>query len=120
EEDKAAVLQFARDLTGELDGSDRIVLVTGTLEKRTVTGPAGHAAAALASFRLPEFQQHAVSPELAESAVAELAKSLGWAARGSETLSQYLFDRLTGWEPAETLIREVSGHAVKFDELTKK
>jgi ATP-dependent helicase YprA (DUF1998 family) len=119
----AAVLQFARDLTGLVDDSShRVRLITGTDERRSGARPGtATEAALLAAFDLAGFQQFAITQAPAREAVKRLADTTGWSPLPEdESLAQYLFDRLTGWGPAEELIRSLTGQSIEFSQLATR
>jgi ATP-dependent helicase YprA (DUF1998 family) len=118
---RAAVVQFARDLTGISSSSSRVMrLVPGTREVRNGARDGTAAEAdALAAFDLPTFQNFHLDDAAAVAAVGALAIALGWEAPPTNPmdLGTYLFDRLTGFGPMESLINQVSGQAVELDSL---
>ncbi len=116
-----AVIEFARDLTGLSDiSSHGISLIQGTREKRKVKQEAStDTPDILAAFRLGDFQQFHINQEIAVKAVKDLGKAFNWpnVENASEDLAQFLFDSLSGWEPVENLIEEISGNATEFSKL---
>lgn len=119
-EAEAATLRFARELTGLPPSAGNISLVRGVPEKRTGARQGAVAEAdALAQLRLADLQAFALDRPPAVDAVRDLAKVLGWPAPPhlSDQLPDYLFNHLTGFGPAEQLIREISGEAMEFGDL---
>jgi ATP-dependent helicase YprA (DUF1998 family) len=130
EKAQQAVIQFAHDLTGLHGSSGRhFQLVSGTLEQRAGARPGtASEGAALAAFDLSAFQG---APSDVEGASAEthargaalrgLALTLGWTSppEDFDGLRRYLFDALTGFGPAEELIRRVSGNAIELNVLSQ-
>ncbi|OIQ07933.1 ATP-dependent RNA helicase RhlE [Moorella thermoacetica] len=124
EEAEQAILKFARDLTGLSEASPlKFRLIKGEKEKRSGnrTGTAAEAAA-LAQFDLGGFQQFWTNKLAAVRAVQSLAADLSWPAFSGDPdeLDQYLFERLTGFGPAEELIRLVAGTAIEFSDLAAR
>jgi ATP-dependent helicase YprA (DUF1998 family) len=115
-----AVAQFGRDLTGLSANSARaMTVITGTREARAGQ-QAGSAqeAAALGNFDLQSFENHAVDTAGARRAVAALAQVLEWSPLNDEDdLADFLFQRLSGFGPAELLIQSVSGAALALPDL---
>ena len=120
QDSEARVLRFAHDLTGLAKSSTRnFALIKGRLESRTGQRPASASEApALASLDLPAFQNYSVDEAGSRAAVSALAMALGWTplAEGAD-LAGYLFERLTGFGPAELLINRVSGAAIALHDL---
>lgn len=121
EEAKQGVLAFARDLTGlpaRLTG--RLEIIQGSPEQRS-GARSGNAREleALSWFDLGAFQSNRVDSDAAFAAVRSLAASLEWPAFPDSfaELSQYLFDTLTGFGPAEAMIKLVSGRAIPLELL---
>lgn len=121
EEAKEGVLTFSRDLTGlpaRLAG--RFEVIQGSPETRLGARPANTAEhEPLARFDLGAFQTNRLDPNPALAAVSALAGSLCWppCPDSIQDLGQYLFDRLTGFGPAEELVKLVSGRAIPLAEL---
>lgn len=119
-----AILRFAQDLTGLSVGSTRKFVVIKGAKERRLGYRAGTAseARALATFDLAAFQKVANDGTAAIRAVNQLAVQLGWPEfiGTPEQLDQYLFDRLTGFGPAEELIRLVGGTAIRLSDLAAK
>jgi Lhr-like helicase len=117
------VEKFARDLTGESPRS-RFYLVPSVTETRSGAQP-GTASQAeiLANFRLGDFQRYEVSESArqeATKAVSDLAEALKWPLPSiPQELPYYLFERLTGWGPAEDAIARISGRATAFSVLAE-
>ncbi|WP_035295387.1 DEAD/DEAH box helicase [Brevibacillus thermoruber] len=119
-EAELAVERFAKDLTGLPSTSQRFKLIKGVREKRVgVRTGTPSEARALASFKLSSFQNAAVNVAEAIQAVAELAADLDWSLPpdSHEDLANYLFERMTGWGPAELLVKTCSGRAVRLHQL---
>lgn len=115
--------RFARDLTGLSELSSRNVkVILGTREPRPPAKPAtGAEAEALASFDLAAFQGVANGLDAAVDAAKSLAARLGWPAPphgDHDAFRDWLFSSMTGFGPLETLISEVSGKAVRLDDLS--
>jgi ATP-dependent helicase YprA (DUF1998 family) len=124
-EDRERVIEFARDLTGLPASSPHgICLAEGVREERSGrrVGTAAEASA-LAAFDLAAFQRYNLPPagrEDALYAVAALAGALGWPTPPSaDALEGYLFERLTGFGPAEEVIATISGRATEFTALAR-
>ncbi|TGO03330.1 hypothetical protein PN36_08270 [Candidatus Thiomargarita nelsonii] len=122
---KVAVKKFAADLTGLTSKTQRqFKLITGVREKRRGAKVATVAEAqALADFDLKQFYDNYStndSKAAAIDSVLTLAKSLKWPTKKPTDLQQYLYDNLTGFGPAETLIKQVSGNAVEFTKLAQQ
>jgi len=123
-EAEQAILKFARELTGLSETSPRkFFLIKGEKERRSGhrLGTAAEAAA-LAKFDLGAFHQFETDRSVAIRAVQTLAADLGWSPFDGrpDDLDQYLFDQLTGFGPAEELIRLVGGSAVEFSDLATR
>jgi hypothetical protein len=120
---RLATVQFARDLTGLSPASShQIILIAGTDEKRSGARPAtAQEANALAAFQLSAFQNYATDRGAATAALAQIGQALGWPSLDGHdvSLQQYVFDRLSGWGPVELLIKEISGHATRFEDLAQ-
>lgn len=123
EEARRAITQFGHDLTGLSENSPRrFEVVRGTREERHGARD-GHPkeAKALHDFDLATFERHAVDDDAARRAVTDLSAQLGWAApAANRDLPDYLFERLTGFGPAERLIDTVAGTAVPLPELQER
>ena len=123
-EAKQAVLQFARDLTGlpaRLAG--RFEVIQGSPEGRAGARTGNERELqSLAQFDLAAFQNNRLDSNGASAAIQTLAASLGWPQSPGDIkeLGQYLFDRLTGFGPAEQLVKLVSGHAIPLEALGKR
>ncbi|MEN8218827.1 MAG: DEAD/DEAH box helicase [Pseudomonadota bacterium] len=122
EDAKVAVKEFAADLTGLTSKTQRqFQLITGVREKRHGGKVATMAEAqALADFDLKQFYDYSINNEAAIDSVMALAKSLKWSTKKPTNIHQYLYDNLTGFGPAETLIKQVSGNAVEFTKLAQQ
>lgn len=121
EEAKTAVKKFAADLTGLTSkAKHQFQLITGVREKRhgAKVGTSAEAQA-LADFDLKRFYDYSIDKEVAIDSINTLAKTLKWQKEPTD-LHQYLYDNLTGFGPAEKLIKQVSGKAVEFGELAKQ
>ncbi|MFD0675991.1 MULTISPECIES: DEAD/DEAH box helicase [unclassified Paenibacillus] len=115
-----AVQKFAYELTGLSEGSElKLKLIKGVREVRhgSRTGT-NIEAEALAKLNLDAFQRAEIDIDAAISAVYPVSSSLHWPTP-TESLSDYLYERLTGWGPAELLVQLVSGKAVKLADLSK-
>jgi len=122
EDAKVAVKQFAADLTGLTASTQRqFKLITGVQEKRygAKVGSAEETQA-LANFDLKQFYNYSIDNEVAIQSVMNLAKALNWPIEKHTDLHQYLYDNLTGFGPAEELIKQVSGKAVEFTKLAQQ
>lgn len=121
EEAERAVIKFARDLTGLPESSAlKFRLIQGEQEHRLGARKGSAAeAVALARLDLGGFQQFALNASDAVGNVQVLAADLGWPPFTgiAEELDQYLFDQLSGFGPAEALIRLVAGSAIELPEL---
>jgi ATP-dependent helicase YprA (DUF1998 family) len=118
-----AITQFSRDLTGMPETFPRpLEVIRGTREERN-GGREGtvQEATALAAFDLASFEQHAVDPAAAHRAVTALCNALGWTppAQGND-LPDFVFERFTGWGPAEKLIESVAGTALPLPEVQQR
>jgi ATP-dependent helicase YprA (DUF1998 family)/predicted Zn-ribbon and HTH transcriptional regulator len=121
EDAKVAVKQFAADLTGLTATTQRqFKLITGVQEKRhgAKVGTATEAQA-LADFDLKAFQDYSIDNKTAIQSVITLAKALKWPTQKTTQLHQYLYEHLTGFGPAEELIKQVSGKAVELTKLAQ-
>ncbi|MYG00419.1 DEAD/DEAH box helicase, partial [Candidatus Poribacteria bacterium] len=115
-----SVLRFARDLTGLTETSTRqFTLIKGELEPRTGQRAASTSeTAALAAFDLANFQNVSFDETGARTSVASLAEALDWKPlNNTEDLAGFLFDRLSGFGPLESLIKQVSGSAMALHDL---
>ncbi|MDE0280786.1 MAG: DEAD/DEAH box helicase, partial [Gammaproteobacteria bacterium] len=115
-----SVLRFARDLTGLTETSTRqFTLIKGELEPRTGQRAASTSqTAALAAFDLAKFQNVSFDETGARASVASLAAALDWKPlNNTEDLAGFLFDRLSGFGPLESLIKQVSGSAMALHDL---
>ncbi|VVE78873.1 DEAD/DEAH box helicase [Pandoraea sputorum] len=118
----AEIKEFATDLTGASAGHD-FVVVTGKLEARP--DPASASAdesRLLARFDQSALSSHAVKPEGALRAIADLGRAFGWDVMPSGTaeLRDYLFKQLWTFGPAQLLISRASGGAASLSELTSE
>ncbi|WP_374712411.1 DEAD/DEAH box helicase [Symbiobacterium terraclitae] len=122
-EAEQAVIEFARELTGESDNGGRsFVLIRGIKESRPSPRPGTEdEALQLASFDITAFQRLETDFDTAARPVRELASRLGWGpvpdSKGA--LEDYLFHHLTGWGPSETLVQTISGKAVLLRQLAE-
>lgn len=117
--------RFARDLTGLSETSSRkIKVIQGTHESRPLIRVVTHnEAKALATFDLVSFQNVANELEPAIAAISALAVSLGWKKpmfKDHVSLSNWIFENLSGFGPLELLIKKVSGRAVRLDTLSEE
>jgi ATP-dependent helicase YprA (DUF1998 family) len=118
-EAELAVETFARELTGLSHSSAvKMKLVKGVKEIRTGTRSGTELEArSLAMLDLGAFQTAGVDENTAINAIRPVVKSLEWGVpEGS--LSDYLFERLTGWGPSEQLVELISGKAIKLAKLS--
>jgi ATP-dependent helicase YprA (DUF1998 family) len=115
-----AITRFGHELTGLPDSSSRrFEVIRGAREERQGAREATERdARALHDFDLAAFEQHATSPDVAKRAVDSLCMSLDWRPCAPDRgLADFLFERLTGFGPAERLIDLVAGTAVPLAEL---
>lgn len=121
---EAAVVQFAKDLTGlQSTSSRRMSLVKGERESRRGARPGnGAEAAALAGLPLAALHRYFIDPKKAIEAIGGLAASLSWPAppESIDDVPDYLFRVLEGFGPLEEAIRLVSGKALELSELGGK
>jgi len=120
EEATRTITKFGRDLTGLAEDSSRSFrVIRGTPEERHGDRDATAVETeALQGFDLAAFEQHAVNPQAARQAVGNLCRAIGWQQPAPDRdLADFLFERLTGFGPAERLIRIVAGTAVPLPEL---
>ncbi len=122
EDAKVAVKKFAADLTGLTSKTQRqFQLITGVQEKRRGAKVGTSAEAqSLADFDLKKFYDYSIDKEIAIDSVQTLAKALKWPTEKAADLHQYLYEHLTGFGPAEKLIKQVSGKAVEFRKLAQQ
>ncbi len=122
EDAKVAVKKFAADLTGLTSKTQRqFQLIIGVQEKRRGAKVGTSAEAqALADFDLKQFYDYSIDKEIAIDSVQTLAKALKWPTEKAADLHQYLYEHLTGFGPAEKLIKQVSGKAVEFRKLAQQ
>ncbi|MGM4902810.1 DEAD/DEAH box helicase [Tardiphaga sp. 866_E4_N2_1] len=115
-----AITQFGRDLTGLADGSSRsFQVIRGTREERGgARQGSSDEARALHNFDLAAFERNAVDVDAARSAVSALCHALGWdEPAAAHDLADFLFEKLTGFGPAELMIESVAGTALPLPEL---
>lgn len=120
-EAETAVKKFARELTGLSESSPlKIELIKGVPEQREGSR-AGTIleAQALSKLDLTAFQNAEVDKQAAIRACTSIVLELGWEVPNG-ILSDFLFKKLTGWGPAELLVKLVSGKAIKLSELSKQ
>jgi ATP-dependent helicase YprA (DUF1998 family) len=118
-----AITAFGCDLTGLAEGSPRsFEVIRGTREERQGEREGSAAEAkALHDFNLAALEQHATDAQVARRAVAELSRALGWVEPAADSdLADFLFERLTGFGPAERLIDVVAGTAVPLPEVEQR
>lgn len=118
-----AITRFGHDLTGLADHSSRrFEVIRGTREERQGAREATEREAkALHDFDLAAFERHATDPQAATHAVDELCASLDWPRPAPDRgLADFLFERLTGFGPAEQLVDIVAGTAVPLAELQQR
>lgn len=118
-----AITGFGHDLTGLAENSSRrFEVIRGTREERQGARDATEREAkALNEFDLAAFERHATNTHAARRAVDELCKSLEWPRSTSDQgLADFLFERLTGFGPAERLVDVVAGTAVPLPELQQR
>jgi hypothetical protein len=118
-----SIIRFGHDLTGLGEGSARrFEVIRGTREERRGARDATRSEAeALHNFDLVAFECNATDQLAAKRAVDELCASLGWTpSTPDRNLADFLFERLTGFGPAERLIEVVSGTAVPLPELQRR
>jgi ATP-dependent helicase YprA (DUF1998 family) len=118
---EAAVLKFAHDLTGLVPSMGRgLKLIKGTKEVRSGARTGSSAEVqALSNFDLSKFLNFRIDPTNAIESVRRLAADLEWPdfQGNAQDLSQYLFDRFSGFAPAEEMIAQVSGRAIELSKL---
>lgn len=109
EKAEEATIKFAQDLTGEPENGFR--LIVGELEERSGSRPGTLTeTAVLSRFDAPGLHQALTNPKSGFEAVEAVAHDLGWTEpRPAEPLSHYLYDRLTGFGPAEYLVEACRG-----------
>jgi ATP-dependent helicase YprA (DUF1998 family) len=124
DDDLDVARDFAFNLTGKAKtGAVTITVIKGTEEERP--GPrcgTPSENAALAAFDLQSLEEFATDPGSANESIAKFAQAVRWSEPPpSDTvgLKQYLFDQLTGFGPAELLVKTVSGRAVQLKELSE-
>lgn len=118
-----AITRFGYDLTGLAENSSRrFEVIRGTREERQGAREATQREArALYDFDLPEFERHATDSDAAKRAVEDLCASLDWPRCAPDRgLPDFLFERLTGFGPAECLIDIVAGTAVPLPQLQQR
>lgn len=118
-----AITRFGHDLTGLAENSSRCFeVICGTREGRQGARDATEREAkALQDFNLTAFERHATDPHAASRAVDELCTSLDWPRSSPDRgLPDFLFERLTGFGPAERLLDVVAGTAVPLPELQQR
>jgi ATP-dependent helicase YprA (DUF1998 family)/ssDNA-binding Zn-finger/Zn-ribbon topoisomerase 1 len=120
EDAQIAVKKFAADLTG-LTANKSFQLITGVREQRhgAKAGTAAEANA-LAGFDINSFQNYSIKHEKVIQSVMTLANRLKWPTEKLPKLDQYLYEQLTGFGPAEELIKQVSGNAVELTKLAQQ
>jgi ATP-dependent helicase YprA (DUF1998 family) len=118
-----AITRFGHELTGLAEKSVRCFeVIRGTREERQGGSDATELEAkALHQFDLDAFERNVTDPHAARHAVDELCKSLDWPRSASDrSLPDFVFERLTGFGPAERLIEFVAGTAVPLAELQQR
>jgi len=113
------IVEFANDLTGvSLKGKRSFKVVKGTKEPRAAGRPAtASELAALAATDFEVIADHVLNPSGAAEEILKLAGALCWPKADGGYITDYLFERLTGFGPAELLLERVSGNATVLDEL---
>lgn len=122
EEATRAVIQFGRDLTGLAQGAPReFEVVRGTREERRGERRAlPQEAEALHDFDLAAFERSAIDLDAARTAVGALCAALGWERPSADCeLADFVFEKLTGFGPAELLITSVAGTALALPDLQR-
>lgn len=115
-----AITRFGHDLTGLTVNSSRgFEVIRGTREKRQgMRDATEREAKGLHEFDLAAFERHAIDPYTARHAVEELCTSLDWPHPAADrSLPDFLFERLTGFGPAERLVDVVAGTAAPLPVL---
>jgi ATP-dependent helicase YprA (DUF1998 family) len=117
--------EFARDLTGETSKKG-FAIVRGTREARSGARPGtGDEARALAAVSPNVLAAAALDPAEADTALADVARRLGWTPpppiAGEDGLAarQQVCRALTGFGPLELLLERASGNATDFAELAR-
>lgn len=125
EEDKRAIINFAEELTGITAKTHRTFeLITGDLESRFGATPGTkEEAQILSKFNLSVIQNTMVNPESAIKEFNVAARKLNWKLfEDSDTikLTNQLFSQMTGWGPAELMIKVLSGNAIPLRNLSEE
>lgn len=113
-----AVKSFARDLTGLSEQSLlKLELIKGAKEIREGARPgtAGEAEA-LSRLDLGDFQKAGLDLNIARAAISNISSMLRWD-EPHDNLADYLYQKLTNWGPAELMVKNVSGKAMRLNEL---
>jgi ATP-dependent helicase YprA (DUF1998 family) len=117
-----AITRFGRDLTGlNEDASRAFEVIRGTREERNGERQGTeNEAKALHDFDMAAFERHALDEVGARGAVSALCDLLRWQSPAANAdLADFLFERLTGFGPAERLIQLVAGTALPLPELQR-
>lgn len=118
---KADIHQFAKDLTGQIDGAAHdFKVITGTPEKRQIGRSATDAETnSLASCDIRSLTNSVLDPQSAIQTIEHLANNLGWAIKDSDKadLPDFLFSALNKFGPANLLINNVMGKASSLELL---
>lgn len=114
-------IEFAENLTGKpMSGDSNFKLILGVKEER-IEGKPGtiNTANALANFRLDAFMQRECNPGEAMDALKKLSNEIKWDFNidNAGQIPEYVYERLTGFEPMELLIDNTSGNAKEFYKL---
>lgn len=123
EQERLAVRAFANDLTGLEPSMDRRFSVIGGKKEERAKGRVGTLgeAEALAMLDVDSFAKASVTTAGAADDIAQLAARFNWPMPlVSGDIADYLYERLTGFGPAELLIELVSGRATRLDKLTSE
>jgi len=120
--EKNDIIEFAHDFTGlsKKSSNRKFEVITGEQETRTgAKNGTKSEAESLASFNVQQFLNFNIDKGMAIECVNNLAQKLGWNDNNLKSLHQYLYDNLTGFGPAETLIKTISDKPVEFTKLSK-
>lgn len=125
EEDKRAIINFAGELTGITEKTFRkFQLITGDLELRHgARRGSAEEAEILSRVDLSLIQNTRVNPEASIKEFNALARMLNMNIyKGSESSKfvSHLFSQLTGWGPAEQMIKVLSGNAIPLHQLSEE
>lgn len=121
EDAEREIIAFAKDLTGVTPECQReFEVIKGTKEVRVGARTATDSELAALSVMDHEIiADHAINEEAAFVELGKLATALGWLTPPKGDFKGYLYERLTGFGPAEMLIQMASGKATTLDELTE-